>query len=178
MCGNVDCAYPIGITDYHIYKVECSEEVIRCDSGSRNSATESSLSYAEWIELEKSMQNDNLLSPASTPPPSLTEKPKEMEKLARIKEKSKVEDRIRRNVKEIQELNKELTYDGYDSIDNEKWIKHIAKMEELSGLQLLKEEELKRVRKPNSAKELKIDLDTSGDVVSLKIDVLNKNKKV
>ncbi|CAB3246680.1 unnamed protein product [Arctia plantaginis] len=178
MCGNVECVYPIGITDYHIYKIDCSEEVVRNSAGCSSVTSESTLSYAEWIELEKTMQNDSLLSPSCTPPPSLTEKPKEMEKLAKIKEQMKAEDRIRRNVKEIQELNKELTYDGYDSIDSEKWIKHIAKMEERSGVQLLKEDELKRVRKPHSAKELKIDLDTSGEVISLKIDVLNKNKQV
>lgn len=179
MCGNIQCAYPFGVTDYHIYKIECNEEFVKtdCSSSVMSMTTGSTISNSDWSEMDRIMHTDNSLN--STPLP-LIEKLQEMQKIEELKQSSKEEAIIKRNVRRIKQLTKQLfRYEELDSISNDQWIKQLAQMQERSGVQVLKEEELKKVKKLSDLGlgELKLNIDSTANGISVKIDVTEEDSQ-
>lgn len=185
MCSNIHCEFPFGVTDYHVYKIEYKDEFfppeyrsISCSS----MTTGSTLSQNDWSELDKLIPaSESLFSPDGTLPQSFVDKPYDMEKLNNVKKSKEIEDKIKNDVKKIKDLNKTLIeLDSSETINNEKWLESIAKMQERVGIQLLKENELEKVKtiKPHiGTGELKIDIDSTRNVISVQIGSENAESK-
>ncbi|XP_075975500.1 uncharacterized protein LOC142976140 isoform X2 [Anticarsia gemmatalis] len=183
MCENLTCAFPFGCTNLQLYKIDpetAHEEIasIRSIISPGSVTSGSTISTNEWSELDKmNKAMADIDEGTYSPVPTLVEQmdDKDVERITKEKEREEV---IRKDIERIKELNKKLFQpDEPDSISNNKWLEDIVKMQGNSGVQLLKEHELKRCKKavPNiGLGELKIDIDTATNAMpKIQIAVTN-----
>uniref|UniRef100_A0A2A4JHC7 Uncharacterized protein n=1 Tax=Heliothis virescens TaxID=7102 RepID=A0A2A4JHC7_HELVI len=194
MCENMKCEYPFG-DDFTIYEsdddgyfvseLELSNIKTKHSSRSDKSArqtsrrastqgTSSELSTTEWSEINRLNQaydsDDSLTSS------NIFTKKSSQRRLEKRAKRQENEDKIKQNVEKIKELNRVLFSDEeeLDTIRNEKWIKNLSSMQSATGMKLVKDQELQKLKKTerNPVGELKIDIEARQDSISsIKIEI-------
>ncbi|XP_052755616.1 uncharacterized protein LOC113514012 isoform X2 [Galleria mellonella] len=185
MCENTECEYPFGHEDLQFYKEDNeaqSEDVVSMKSKrtlESPSATCSVVSAAAWMEIDK--LNRAYESEDSQFEIKVTDKIKHKRKREQVDDDR--ENEISKNIEDIKELSKELV--NIDDkikttrINNAKWIKNLMNIQTISGMSLVKPEELNIWKKQQPAlglAELKIDIDrsNSNSISLVNIQIMNK----
>ncbi|XP_068617408.1 uncharacterized protein [Battus philenor] len=184
MCENTLCEFPFGHEE-----VQYIEEDNEVDCGmersisrhAKGSTSTSSISNAAWLEIEK-MNRVYESEDSQFEVKNFDLNVKNKNKNAHVEEKIANDVKILKNVKDIKGLTKQLNgIDGGESsevIKNEKWIKNLMNLQGLSGVQLLKEQEIQQIRRDEpvfGGGELKIDIDRNTSMSSIKIEIMNQD---
>ncbi|XP_021192620.2 uncharacterized protein LOC110377897 [Helicoverpa armigera] len=199
MCENLKCEYPFG-DDFTIYESdddgyflsELDLSSIKSKKGSQlgkgasrnrctsTQGTSSELSTAEWSEINRLNQaydsDDSLTSS------KIFTKKSSQRRLEKRAKRQENEEKIKQNVEKIKELNKVLFSDEekLNTIHNEKWLKNLSSMQSSSGVRLVNDQELQKLKKAERVPvgELKIDIEARQDSMSLiKIEIGNQLAK-
>ncbi|KAJ8723091.1 hypothetical protein PYW08_003003 [Mythimna loreyi] len=191
MCTNMECEYPFG-NNYTIYTSDddgacqkygvdlsriprrryskSAKSVPQGSIGTSTLGTNSNLSASEWAEINPPNQtydSDDNMSMTSS---KMFTRKNNQSLITKKAKKQDDEKLIKENVEKIKECNKVL-FDGedYETIQNEKWIKNLSTMQSSSGMKLVKDTELQKLKKTEDNichGELKIDIDTKKDSMS------------
>ncbi|KAM3955883.1 uncharacterized protein ACR2FA_010153 [Aphomia sociella] len=175
MCENTECEYPFGYEDLQFFKENndaSPDEVVNVQSMQpieTPSATCSVVSATAWLDIVK--MNRAYESEDSQFDVRSLDRTKQKE----IDVEKERESLICKNVEDLKELSRELVKiddaNGEQRIKNEKWIKNLMNIQSMSGISLLKPEEIKTLKKQQPAiglGELKIDIDT-GDANAISL---------
>lgn len=183
MCENTSCEFPFGYEDLTFVKenvgISQDEEVLSIHSKmSHMSPPSSILSTAAWSEIEKlhrvydSEDDGRSLDGLNI---------KDVERRKQIRKEN--ED-ILKHIEHIKDLNMQLmVHLDVEKVDvqlkNEKWIQKLKSLQEISGVQLLKPEEVGLLKKEEpilGLGELKIDIDPGNNqnMSSIKIEICNR----
>ncbi|XP_026744538.1 uncharacterized protein LOC113505880 isoform X2 [Trichoplusia ni] len=181
ICENLDCAYPFMMDMIYVKEdneLATSEEVAsyRSRPSGWSQGTVSIMSAAEWSDIDKLNQtfeaDENFLSQHNPKKLSHADNAA-LENRVKIKEN---EEQIRENVEKIKQLNKRLFggNNDHDCIRNEKWIKNFYRIQETKGVQLLKQQELAKLKldEEEASREVQIHIDPG---TSIHIEIKDKN---
>ncbi|CAH2084396.1 unnamed protein product [Euphydryas editha] len=181
MCENMECEFPFGYEELQFLRLDNDEDMSDIISIQTKPTRMSPLpsgsvvSTAAWSEIDK--MNRVYDSEDSQLDPRTFEIPSQRNKKRNKKNTKQSQILINKHVEDIKSLNMELMEisETNEIIKNEKWIKNLMSLQGKSGVNLLKPEELERVKKDN--KELKIDIDTNGNnnMSSIKIQIAESN---
>lgn len=185
MCENIECEFPFGCEELKFVQVEnniCpNAEVYSNSRTARDTASVvgSVVSSAAWADIDR--MNRAYDSEDNQSDVRSVNNQKEL-RLKRVQKEKENEKQLIKNVENIKELSLALSKDNEDDspalINNEKWIKNLLNFQGLSGVQLLRKEEMESLKKKEpdiGLGELKIDIDPSKDSISLiKIEITNK----
>lgn len=193
MCSNTECLYPFeenftvySSDDDGLYGGEqftpvshkrstrshrSAKSTRSTGQGSRRTSTlgtNSNLSGSEWAEMSQAYDSDDNVSTTSSKMFSRKFSQRQMEKRVKQKEDEQL---IKQNVEKIKECNKVL-FDANDELGtiwNEKWITNLSSMQSSSGMKLVKEHELKKLKKTQKNichTDVKIDIESKKDAMS------------
>lgn len=186
MCENVECEFPFGCEELKFLQIEnntfpqdeiYSNNRIAQDTASVAGSVVSSAAWADIDRMNKAYDSEDSQCDARS-----VNKQNEL-RLKKAQKEKENDQQLIRNVENIKELSLALFNDNGDQkpalINNEKWIKNLQNFQALSGVQLLREEEMETLRKKEpdiGLGELKIDIDPSKESISsIKIEITNKD---
>ncbi|XP_013173665.1 PREDICTED: uncharacterized protein LOC106122279 [Papilio xuthus] len=169
MCENIKCEFPFGYNDFKIIKEE--DDMFEMSQRSTNTSLKS------WPDIDRNdLENLNDVKCFNV-----------NHEDSNIKV---IEDKIASEKKMVKELNalkgltkkfNEIEEDSEEIIKNKNFIRKLMKLQKLSGVQLVKQEEMDVLRrdKPGyKSDDLKIDIDTStNNLCAIKIEI-TQNKIV
>lgn len=193
MCSNYTCEYPFGekfsvyssddegsysgnfdLTNMPRKRYTRSNRSTRSGGissrGTSTLGTNSNLSASEWAEMSRATSqsydsDDN--SSLNSSKFSRKTSPRLIEKRAKKQQEEQI---IKQNVEKIKECNKALfeTQEEFSTIRNEKWIRNLSTMQSSSGMRLVKENELHKLKSSEDIchGELKIDIESKTDAMS------------
>lgn len=181
MCENIECEYPFGHEPPLYVKenneIQWDEEVASIGRVTKSSpsASLSMISTTSWLEIDKI----NKMNAEDQFPEKLESKEyyNHKKEQATNEKEDKDEKDILKEVAVIKKLNVELLgTENKPHIRNQKWIKNLMSMQEMSGVTLLDPEEMKLVQKQQpeiGLGELKIDIDINNkhSMSSIKIEI-------
>lgn len=181
MCENTECDFPFGYENLQFLRVDNDEDMSDALSvrtkpiSPRSPPSNSIVSAGAWSEIDKINRvydSEDSQITETRQFTSLTGKTKRNRKLSFTKDS---EIKIKKNVEDIKGLNMELQEITASSsiLSNEKWINNLKNLQDQSGIQLLRPQELRRVQQEK--KEVKIDIDTdkTSNMSSIKIQLAN-----
>ncbi|XP_072932940.1 uncharacterized protein [Epargyreus clarus] len=176
MCENLQCDYPFGHVPLKIIKEENGVHTIEVKSRRSKKSTCSNtttfVSTSGWADVEKLC---NLLESAE----DITNMEVDTVPNVILKKKAEEQERkeaIQRNVEQIKKMTTSMNNiqkGSKSTIKNEKWLKNLSYLQGLSGFNLVKPEEMKKIRKKVHILgngELKIDIDKNNSS-SIKIEI-------
>lgn len=190
MCTNLQCEYPFG-EKFSVYTHVDGDYWLNPDwisvprkrytrsnrsegissIGTSTLGTNSVLSASEWSDMSRATSqgydSDDNSSLNSMKVFTRKTSPRLREKRARQQEE---DDDIKKNVEKIKECNQALfdTKEEFGTIRNEKWIQNLSTMHNSSGMRLVKENELQKLKNKQDIchGELKIDIEAKPDAMS------------
>ncbi|XP_045536065.1 uncharacterized protein LOC106709734 [Papilio machaon] len=164
MCENVRCEYPFGYNDFKIIKEEDDDFEMRQKSTSLKSWPDIDRNY---LEIPNEVKCFNVSHEDSN--------------IQVIEEKIASEKEMVKELNVLKGLTKkfnEIEEDSDEIIKNKNFIRKLMKLQKLSGVKLVKQEEMEVLRrdKPGyKSDDLKIDIDTSGSsLCAIKIEITQK----
>ncbi|XP_063362900.1 uncharacterized protein LOC134651728 [Cydia amplana] len=151
MCENTTCSWPFGYEEPQRFKhdealcVDDEVESLKVMTYGPIPPSGSIISTMAWSEMDRSNKGLDSEEPGSTPTHQ-----SDAARDARLQEvlKQKEADlQTKKNLQDIKKLNVQLqkTYEDEEEIScirNEKWIKHLNNLQSMSGIQLLRKEEM------------------------------------
>ncbi|CAH0719781.1 unnamed protein product, partial [Brenthis ino] len=181
MCENTECDFPFGYENLQFLRVDNDEEISDMQSvrtkptSPRSPPSNSIVSAGAWSEIDKinKVYDSEEIQLAETRQfTSLTGKAKLNRKLSFTKDS---EIKIKKNVEDIKGLNMELQEITASSsiLSNEKWINNLKNLQDTSGIQLLRPQELRRVQQETKEVKININTDLGNNMSSIKIQIAN-----
>lgn len=190
MCENDDCEFPFGHEDLQFVKLgnnyngdDDLSSVFSRSTRASSVACSSVVSNIAWGEIEK--MNRIYESEDSQLETRLLNSSADRDHVLMKSQKDKENDEeLKKNIQNITQLTKELREaesNGPLRLQNQKWIQNLMRVQELSGVKLLQEEEIERLKKKEpelGLGELTIDLASKEDEMScIKIKIANRTEK-
>ncbi|XP_073954966.1 uncharacterized protein [Choristoneura fumiferana] len=188
LCDNQDCEYPFGYEDLEFVKQDdqwdSNDELESITTiMSRPTQAGSIISTHAWSDIDKlNKAYDSEDSQQELPIKELESKEEKELKLQEYLRAKEAELQTKRNIQQIKKLNNQLqkTYDedNFSCITNEKWIKHLMVLQGLSGVPLLKKQEIARLRRDEAelgSNELTIGINSGQSESSITIEILNRD---
>ncbi|XP_063622416.1 uncharacterized protein LOC134794534 [Cydia splendana] len=151
MCENTTCSWPFGYEEPQCLKhdeaLSVDEEVesLKVMTYGPMPPSESIISTMAWSEMDRSNKGLDSEEPGSTPTHQIDAA--RDDKLQEVLKQKEADLQTKKNLQDIKKLNVQLqkTYEEEDEIScirNEKWIKHLNTLQNMSGIQLLRKEEM------------------------------------
>ncbi|XP_063381822.1 uncharacterized protein LOC134668269 [Cydia fagiglandana] len=151
MCENTTCSWPFGYEEPQCLKhdeaLSVDEEVesLKVMTYGPMPPSESIISTMAWSEMDRSNKGLDSEEPGSTP--TYQSDAARDAKLQEILKQNEADLQTKKNLQDIKKLNVQLqkTYEEEDEIScirNEKWIKHLNTLQNMSGKRLLRKEEM------------------------------------
>ncbi|CAG4993377.1 unnamed protein product [Colias eurytheme] len=174
MCENTECEFPFGYEELQFVQVDSSDNETgsikkRHFFSSRTST--SGVSVTDVDKLYKAYDSDDLSETSSI---HMFSKPP-------LKSYNRDHRKIEKDMEDLKQINKELaelnseTKITNKTIHNQKMIRNLYKLQEPSGVKLLKPQELQIIKKKEAAKlqDVKIDIDKGSDISIIKIELIS-----
>ncbi|XP_061714568.1 uncharacterized protein LOC133523079 [Cydia pomonella] len=177
MCENTTCSWPFGYEEPQCLKhdeaLSADDEVesLKVMTYGPIPPTGSIISTTAWSEMDKSNKGLDSEEPGST----LMHQSDAARhaKLQEVLKQKEAELQTKKNLQDIKKLNVQLqkTYEDEDEIScirNEKWIKHLNTLQNMSGIQLLREEEMALLQeKEPQGLTMNIDAENTAIIINL-----------
>ncbi|XP_047990182.1 uncharacterized protein LOC125229398 isoform X2 [Leguminivora glycinivorella] len=177
LCENTTCSWPFGYEEPQCLKhdeaLSADEEVesLKVMTYGPIPPSGSIISTMAWSEMDRSNKGLDTDDPGSTPS-HLSDAERDA-KLQEVLKQKEADLQTKKNLQDIKKLNVQLqkTYEDEDEVScirNEQWIKHLKNLQNMSGMQLLRKEEL-AILKEKELQGLTMDIDAVNTAIVINI---------
>ncbi|XP_063534601.1 uncharacterized protein LOC134744641 [Cydia strobilella] len=177
ICENTTCTWPFGYEEpkrmKHDEALTVDEEVesLKVMTYGPIPPSGSIISTMAWSEIDRSNKGLDSEEPGSTPIHQ-SDAARDA-KLQEVLKQKEADLQTKKNLQDIKKLNVQLqkTYEDEDQIScirNEKWIKHLNTLQSMSGIQLLRKEEM-ALLKENEPQGLTMDVNAENTAIIINL---------